>query len=372
MMCLVLAMRAAYAQDSSPSVKPEVIGYVFPQNTILRPGDVDAKSLTRVNYAFANIANGRMVEGFSHDAENFATLTALRKQNPSLKVLVSVGGWLWSGGFSDVALTAQSRHKFIESVSAFLARYDLDGLDIDWEYPGMEGAGHLFRSEDKANFTLLLKELRTEFDQETKASRRHLLLSIAAGGSNEFLEHTAMGEAQKYLDTVNLMSYDYYEPESDKITGHHAPMFTNPLDPKAISADASVRSFEASGVPAAKIVLGVPFYGHPWGKVADKNHGLFQPGAPIPNAYMPYRVISTKISKDGFTRFWDPVASAPYLYNAQTHVFITYEDPESLAAKCRYVLQEKLGGLMFWDYSSDPSGTLLNAINKGLASGAPR
>lgn len=352
-------------------IDPAVIGYVFPQNAVLKAGDIDAHSLTRINYAFANIQDGRMVLGFSHDAENFAVLAALRKSNPSLKILVSVGGWLWSGGFSDAALTPRSRALFIQSVAEFLARYDLDGLDIDWEYPGMPGAGHPFRSEDKANFTLLLKELRARFDDMEKHGTRRMILSIAAGASDEFLAHTDVGKAGKYLDTVNLMSYDYYEPDSDSITGHHAPLFTNPLDPKKISADASVHAFEAAGVPADKIVLGVPFYAHVWGQVADKNHGLFQHGQQIPKAYSPYSVIVNDLKEGGYQRYWDSNASAPYLYNAQKHIFVTYDDPESISAKCSYVLRQNLGGVMFWDYSGDPSRVLLGTINKQLGQARP-
>ena len=105
---------------------------------------------------------------------------------------------------------------------------------------------------------------------------------------------------QKYVDTVNLMAYDYYEPTDDKVTGHHAPLFTNPADPKHISADQSVREYEQAGVPAAKLVLGVPFYGHVWGEVPDQNHGLFQPGKPMPNAYAPYNDISGCVAERGF------------------------------------------------------------------------
>jgi chitinase len=134
--------------------EPVVAGYVFSQDAALQPGQIDAQRLTRVNYAFANIKDGRMITGFAKDAENFALLTGLRKQNPALTVLVSVGGWLWSTDFSDVSLTPQSRRRFIQSVMEFLRRYDLDGLDIDWEYPGLAGAGHPFRREDGRNFTL--------------------------------------------------------------------------------------------------------------------------------------------------------------------------------------------------------------------------
>jgi chitinase len=363
---MALAIPALCAAATVGLSAPMVVGYVFPQNAALQPGEIDAFSMTRINYAFANIEGGRMVTGFAEDAKNFAFLTGLKQQNASLTVLVSVGGWLWSTNFSDISLTPQSRKLFIESVMDFLSRYNIDGLDIDWEYPGMAGSGHPFRAEDKQNFTLLLKELRQQFNRETKRSHRKLYLTIAAGASNEFLTHTEMAEVQKYIDTVNLMAYDYYEPGSDAITGHHAPLFTNGADPKKISAEASVLAFEQAGVPAAKILLGLPFYGHIWGQVAESNHGLFQAAKPVPKGYAPYSLISETMLNHGFTRYWDPIASAPYLYSQEKQIFVSYEDPQSLAAKCDYVLTHKLGGVMFWDYSGDPSGILLRTINKSL------
>jgi chitinase len=366
---LVLVAQSIGVNAHAAPPKDMVVAYVFPQNNPLQPGQIDAQRLTRINYAFSNIENGRMVTGFAKDAENFAFLNSLKHQNPSLTVLVSVGGWLWSTNFSDISLTAQSRQTFIDSVMDFLPRYDLDGLDIDWEYPGMIGSGHPFRPEDKQNFTLLLKELRERFDQQTRKTHRQLYLTIAAGASNEFLDHTEMAKAERYLDTVNLMAYDYYEPSSDSLTGHHAPLFTADADPKKTSGDASVQAFEQAGVPAAKILLGLPFYGHIWGNVPDKNHGLFQSGKPIPNAYAPFSLITQTMlnsSPDHFVRYWDAAASVPYLYSADKQIFVSYEDPESIAAKCRYVQSHKLGGVMFWDYSSDPSGTLLRAIDTSL------
>ena len=307
-----------------------------------------------------------MVPGYPTDGDNFAALLALKRKNPALTVLVSVGGWLWSDKFSDMALSRESRRLFIESAVEFLERYQLDGLDIDWEYPGMPGAGHAFRPEDKQNYTLLLKELRKRFNQEEKKLHHRLFLTIATGASSQFLAHTEMDHVQKYVDTVNLMAYDYYEPTDDKVTGNHAPLFTNPADPKHISADQSVREYEQAGVPAAKLVLGVPFYGHVWGEVPDQNHGLFQPGKAVPNYYAPYSDISGAWLNQGFTRYWDDVASVPYLYNPAKQIFVSYEDPQSLALKCKYVLEHKLAGVMFWEYWSDASGALLSAIDTCL------
>ncbi len=345
---------------------PAIVAYVFPQDAALRDGEIAAQRLTRINYAFANIKDGRIVNGFANDDQNLASLVALKHQNPSLTVLVSVGGWLWSGPFSDTALSSQSRAIFIASVVDFVTRHQLDGLDVDWEYPGLPGAENHFRPQDKQNYTLLLKELRQQFNKLEKQLHRRLYLTVAAGASSEFLAHTEMDKVQMYLDTVNLMAYDYYEPSSDAVTGHHAPLYINPADPKKISADNSVQQYERAGVPASKIVLGVPFYAHVWGQVPDINHGLFQSGKEIPHSDAAFSEGPDAMLKNGFLRYWDPVAGVPYLYNAPKQVFATYDDPESLRLKCQYVLTHKLAGIMFWDYESDPTGSLLNAVNDGL------
>jgi chitinase len=374
LLMFVCAGISSHAAPRKPS-GPVVIAYVFPQSHVLQPGEIAAQKLTRINYAFANIQNGVIVNGLPTDPANFAALNALKQQNPSLTVLVSVGGWLWSDKFSDMALTEQSRKAFIDSVVVFITKYDLDGLDIDWEYPAEAGSTNNFRPEDKQNYTALLKELRHRFDQEEKKLHRQLYLSVATGSQTSFLEHTEMAEVQKYVDTVNLMAYDYYEPDDGSTTGHNAPLFTNPDDPKHVSADRSVREYEAAGVPDAKIVLGVPFYGHEWGQVPAQNHGLFQPGKPVPGAFARYGNIVTSMlspatsntaQNQGFVRYWDSAASVPYLYNASAQIFVSYDDPQSIALKCKYVIDHHLGGVMFWDYAADPTGALLNTIDSTL------
>jgi chitinase len=352
----------------SPAQRPVVVAYVFARDSVIQPGDIAAQKVTRINYAFANLVNGRIVIGGPNDDKNLATLVGLKLQNPSLTVLVSAGGWLWSGGFSDVALTRESRKIFVASVEEFVTRRELDGLDVDWEYPGMPGATNNFRPEDKQTYTLLLRELRQSFNKLEKQLHRRLYLTVAAGASSEFLAHTEMNKAAKALDTVDLMAYDYYQGSSDATTGHHAPLFTNPADPKKLSADESVKEFEQAGVPAGKIVLGVPFYSHLWSEVSDTNHGLFQPGKP-PVEGQDYGKPGVML-ENGFIRYWDPIASAPYLYNSEKREFVSYDDPQSLAVKCKYVLEHKLRGVMFWDYEADSTGALLDAVDAGLGIGS--
>jgi chitinase len=355
-----LAAQLLSAHDSGK----EVIAYVFAQDRAIEAGEIDAGKLTRINYAFGNLLDGALVEGFAHDAGNFAVLNSLKRSNPRLRVLVSVGGWTWSGGFSDMALTEASRRKFIDSAAAFVEKYALDGVDIDWEYPGLPGMGNRFRPEDGENYTALLRELRRRFDGEEKRLGRRLFTSVATGASTSFLEHTAMSNVARYVDTVNLMSYDYYEPTDDRVTGHHAPLHTNPADPKAISAEASVKAYLAAGVPKNKLVLGVPFYGHAWSDVGGAANGLYQPGKAA-HVDANYRSIPALLAA-GYVRYWDPVSSAPFLYNSATRTFVSYEDTESVKLKAEYVVREKLRGVMFWEYHGDDRGALLGAIWTGL------
>jgi chitinase len=343
-----------------------IVAYVFPMDKPILQGEIAAQKLTRINYAFANIKDGRIVNGYGHDDQNLASLVALKQQNPSLTVLVSVGGWLWSGGFSDMSVSKQSRAIFISSVADYVSLHQLDGLDIDWEFPGMAGFESHFRAEDKQNYTLLVKELRSRFNKLQKELHRRLYITVATGAGPDWLAHTEMNKVAKYVDTVNLMAYDYYEPDVDATTGNHAPLYTDPADPKKGSADESVQEYEKAGVPAEKVVLGVPFYGHIWGQVSELNHGLFQPGKEIPHGDVEYSGGPRAMLKKGFVRYWDQAAKVPYLYNAEKQVFVSYDDPESLGLKCKYVIAHKLGGIMFWDYEGDTTGELLNAVNDGL------
>lgn len=367
LLCCVSTLCSAEGK-SAPG--PIVVGYVFPNGTALNPEQIDARHLNRINYAFAVLADGRLATASQTDAKNLALVVALKKENPSLTVLISAGGWLGSGNFSGMALTAQSRKVFIDSVMDFLSRYDLDGLDVDWEYPGLPGPGHAFLPEDTQNFTFLLNELRARFDKEEKTLGRKLYLTIAAGASDEYLQHTEMAKVQRYVDSVNVMAYDFNDGPPRGVTVHQSALFNDPADPNKNSADASLGAFERAGVPPEKLVLGVPFYGRAWDGVDSENHGLFKPGKPSSLDFIPYATISTMIGH-GYTRYWDAAASASYMYSPDQKIFVSYDDPQSLAAKCSYVLDHGLGGIEFWNDSDDPSGALLGAIDRGLHPTAP-
>jgi chitinase len=348
---------------------PAIIAYVFSRNKVIDPAGIAAGKLTHINYAFANIAGGKIIEGFANDAKNFEVLSGLRAGHPHLKILISVGGWTWSGGFSDMALTSESRGRFVDSAVKFVRRHNLDGVDIDWEYPGLPGIGNPYRPEDKQNFTALMAELRAALDKEGEAQKRRYWLTFAAGANvPECLDHIEINKVQAVVDFVNLMTYDFREAESDSLAGHHSNLYGNPADDKKLSADRAVRDYLAAGVPPAKVVVGVPFYGHVWAEVKPVGNGLYQPGKPpqerIDASYG--NLVAQLIGKNGYVRFWDKKSQAPYLWNASKRVFISYEDPESLRLKCGYIRGHKLGGVMFWEYYADPTGSLLDILYKSL------
>jgi chitinase len=342
-----------------------VIGYVFSPEQPLDPKTIAAEKLTHINYAFANLKDGKVVNGFDFDDQNYRALQTLKKRNPGLKILSSVGGWTWSGGFSDAALTEQSRQVFIDSAVAFVKRHQLDGIDIDWEYPGLAGAGNTHRPEDGTNYTLLLKDLRAAFDKLETELGRPLLLTIATGGFPDYLAKSDIGRWQEYLDYVNIMAYDYNYPRDGGTTGHHAALYSHPDDTSNQSAHDAVRNHIEAGVPAHKLVMGVAFYGRHWTDVERNNRGYKQPAKAGKNPYgsTSYNNLAPNLlNKNGFSRYWDDVAKAPWLWNEEEGIFISFEDPQSLTAKARYIRDHNLAGVMFWQYTSDYQHRLLDAL----------
>ncbi len=176
-----------------------------------------------------------------------------------------------------------------------------------------------------------------------------------------------MAKVQTSVDYVNLMTYDFRVASVDRIAGHHANLYDHPADDKQRSADRAVREFLAAGVPAAKLVMGVPFYGRGWRNVNPVAEGLYQPGTAVEKMNLTYgRLAAEVVGRDGFARRWDATAHAPFLWNGDRRIFISYDDPESMRLKAGYVRAKGLGGVMFWQYAEDPSGALLDALHTTL------
>lgn len=336
----------------------KVIAYVHGYQDNWGANFEKAKQITHINYAFANIKDGKVVLGKEKDTDDLKKLNALKKVNPDLKILISVGGWSWSKNFSDAVLTENSRQIFANSAIDFMLKHQIDGIDLDWEYPGQIGDNNVYREEDKENFTSILKLIRYKLDS---IEPNKYLSTIATGANQSYLDHTNMKEAQKYLDFINIMTYDFYTGGS-KYTGHHANIKNSEHSKKhPKSAEIAVEQHLKAGIPAHKLVLGVAFYGRWWNKVLPINRGLYQLSKGITGAYS-YKVIADSIKSNNFKSYWDISANAPYIWRQKDSLFITYDDDRSIQIKASFVKKKQLGGIMFWQFNGD-NGELLNTID---------
>jgi len=258
--------------------------------------------------------------------------------------LLSLGGWGGCKTCSDIFSSADAIKEFSQSVLALSKTYQTDGIDLDWEYPVVEGyPGHAFKPEDKKNFTSLVKELRKTLGPKYE-------ISFAAGGFQEFLDHAVeWKELMPDVDRVNLMTYDLVNGNST-VTGHHTPLYNTTQQQE--STDNAISYLKKLGIPSNKLVVGAAFYGRMWENVSATNNGLYQTGKFKKGVN--YRNFSKELTtSNGFIFHWDDVAKAPYAYNPQQKLFITYDDKRSMELKTKYVVDRQLNGIMFWELTND-------------------
>lgn len=324
--------------------------------------EADLKRLDYVHISFALI--NEQGEVYWNQKGTEGVVSKIKEINPDIKMIISVGGWE-ADGFSQAAATEEGRKKFTASVVKIMQDNNLDGIDIDWEYPCSSQSGIASSPEDKETFTLLIKELRTQID----ACKKGQTLSIAAGALRSYLDGTNMSEVQKYLDYVQLMTYDFYSSFSST-TGHHANLYADSVHEEKASSDLAVKMFVEAGVPIEKIVMGAAFYGRSWSGVPNVNNGLGQPvdkakASAFTSAYGYSTLCKMLETGEGnYTYYWDDDAKAAYLYNGDT--FITYEDKRALSYKADYVRENKMKGIMFWEYSEDKTRTLVEHLYNEL------
>ena len=358
---LICAVVITTSFSPAKKKKPVIIGYVGGFRGLINTDSINIRRLSHINYAFVDVKDNRAwLHNEATDTVNLRKLSELKQKNPGLNILISLGGWSWSKNFSDAVLTDSSTRNFANSCIDIVAKYNLDGVDIDWEYPGMKGDNNKFRPEDKEHYTLLFKYLREGLDSLNRLTGRKYYLTTAVGASQSYIDHTEMDKVQQYADYINLMSYDY-KGGNDTISGHHTNLYSSPDDSDE-STDRSVKAFLAAGVPKNKLVVGLGFYGKAWQMQSDDNNGLFRRTEKFSRAGGFTFLKDSLVNKNGFVRYWDEKASAPYLFNKEKKVFITYDDEESVKQKCKYVKNNDLAGVMFWEYNSDKKEYLLKTV----------
>ncbi|OWK69702.1 glycoside hydrolase family 18 protein [Pedobacter sp. AJM] len=337
-------------------LKPNVIAYYTGNGTVIDSFPVE--KISHLIYSFGHLKGDSLYISSAKDSALIDRMVHLKKRNPDLKVMIAMGGWSACPNCSEVFSRASGRKTFAQTTKALLNYFKADGIDIDWEYPAVEGyPGHKYMAADKQNFTLLIKALRDELGRKAE-------ISFAAGGNKNCLDSCfEWKKVMPLVDRVNLMSYDLVGGYA-KISGHHTPLYSTPQQQS--SADYAIKEMIKYGVPPDKIALGAAFYGRIFENTTDANHGLYQPTKFLDGVSS--RDYKTFFSKDsGYQYYWDDVAKAPYYYNATAKRLVTFDDEKSISLKTRYVIDRKLNGIMFWELNDDPySGGLLQTIHEAL------
>ncbi|GAA2923847.1 chitinase C-terminal domain-containing protein [Streptomyces enissocaesilis] len=431
--------------------------------------DIPWDKVTHLNYAFAHIGSDHRISVGSDSEKNAATgmtwpgvagaemdpaygykghfnlLNKFKKKHPDVKTLVSVGGWAETGGYfadsgdrvnsggfysmathADGSVNQAGIDTFADSTVAFIKKYGFNGVDIDYEYPTtMKDAGNpldfSFSNARRAGlvkgYAALMKSLREKLDRAGAADGKHYLLTVAAPSSGYLLRGMETFQVQKYLDYVNIMSYDLHGAWNEYV-GPNASLFDDGKDAELAAAgvystaqyggvgylntDWAYHYFRGS-MPAGRINIGLPYYtrGHKnvqggtdglWGRAPATNcpagagltkcgdgavgidnlwHDKDTAGKESPAGSNPMwhaknlekGVVGDYVTRYGFpadtkltgtyVRKYDSTLVAPWLWNAQKKVFLSTEDEQSVRAKADYVVDKGIGGTMVWELAGD-------------------
>ncbi|HNX44064.1 MAG TPA: glycoside hydrolase family 18 protein [Bacteroidales bacterium] len=352
---ILLATGKLLAQQNSVSRRFAVIAYHH------GPGEIAAaypvEKLTHIIYSFLHL-DGNCLAAGTTDSISIVQLVGLKQRNPNLKIILSLGGWGGCPTCPDVFATETGRSEFSNSVKELMIKYNVDGIDLDWEYPALGSIpGYRHYPEDKQNFTMLIRSLR-------KALGDGYEVSFAAGGfAGYFIKSVEWTEVMPLVDRVNLMTYDYINGYSTK-TGHHTPLYSTSQQKE--STDYAVRFLDSLGVPLEKIVIGAAFYARTFSHVSHRNNGLYR-NCKF-EGFTGFRDLDEYFSRhDGFKVYWDSIAQAPYAYNPKERIFATFDDSRSVALKTNYALDKGLNGIMFWSLTGDnPQNGLIGIIYNTL------
>ncbi|HZE83609.1 MAG TPA: glycoside hydrolase family 18 protein [Puia sp.] len=345
---------SSHAQGPAPLKGPAVIGYYAGRNSAIDSFEIE--KLTHIIFSFCHLKDNRLSVNNANDSTIIRHLVALKSRNPGLKVILSLGGWGGCRSCPQVFSTRKGRKEFSSSVKELADYFQTDGIDLDWEYPALSNVpGYPFSPADKDNFTRLVRQLRRKLGKEQE-------ISFAAGGFTKYLEQSIdWKKVVRRVNYINLMTYDLVSGY-DTISGHHTPLYSTSMQKE--STDHAVRWLDSMGMPRSKIAIGVAFYARIFANVDSLNNGLYRPC--VFRRGVPYRDQATVLSADsGYAYHWDPVAQAPYLYNASKKFFVSYDDTMSIRLKTRYALERGLGGVMFWQLGEDRfHDGLLNVIDR--------
>ena len=336
---IILILLIFISCTNNSDIKPQVIAYYAGDEKSIDEFNLDG--VDQIIYSFLHLKGNKLAIDNQVDSLTLLNVVNQKKKYPKLKVLVSLGGWGGCKTCSDAFSTEEGRVEFAISTANIIESFKADGIDLDWEYPGISGfPGHDYKSEDRENFTDLVVQLR-------KYMKEGDILSFAAGASTRFFENSVeWDKVMPLVDNVNLMTYDFYGSGSSK-TGHHTALSSNEFQDR--SAESSIEALINLGVNPKQIFIGGAFYIKTFKNVENINNGLNQ------NAEWnrTYNQMDFEDLRSNFNFYWDSLANAPYAYDSINKIFATFDDHKSIKLKSQYALENNLGGIMFWQLMND-------------------
>lgn len=331
----------------------KVLGYVIQDSVVTKE---QANILTHIHVAFGNLT---MEGDIVFDYHPFLKqMDQVRAWNPDIKIILSVVP-KEPDAFTVVSASEELRENVAKTCARLVSQDGFDGVDFDWEYPCVPSNGMNCTPEDRHNYTLLCEAAKRGMESVGGGS-----VSVAAGADLYYIDSIEAERMAEVLDYVCLMTYDL-KCGFHALSGHHTALYSSTGDVFRNSCDQALRLFESAGFPKEKLLMGAAFYSRKWEDVPDRYHGFLQltktGGGYGPNYD---KLADEYINKNGYVRYWDDEAKAPFLFNGST--FISYDDEESLAHKCAYMKREDIGGIFYWCHSGDTKGVLLRRIAKEL------
>lgn len=362
----------------NPAPCKQVIGYYpdwqwYDRSQLVRPTTIDYSKYTIINYCFFNPQpNGSIALGDSWAEQNLLqgqfdwntntyipnTSVVDLAHNANVKVLVSIGGWTWSTNFPAIAADPVKRAQFAHDCNYYVSYYNLDGIDIDWEYPAQA---------DAANFTILLQQVRDSLNALEIHNNEQYLLTAAVSAASANMLNVQWGPVSANLDLVNLMSYDFFGAW-DAVANHNGPLYAPGCGDPAFNIHSAFNTLnQVHGVPASKINIGVAFYGRTqtgFTSLCGATSGNAATSEfPPDGTPMYYDVVN---ALGNYTYHWDNAAHVPWL--SGNGVFVSYDNEQSIAEKAQYINNVGAAGAIIWEITGDYIET---APGSGVIAGTP-